>query len=357
MVPSKALVAALALIAACSGQTATSILPSNAPVVDLVAPPPGVADRGDDPAVVAITAAGSPPCAGALVAPDVVLTAWHCVSVVAGPSACPMPEAGPAPPLRPPGSLRVLVGDDLSTAVERARGRGIVVPDGSSMCGADIALLLLDVPIDEVQPLVVRPTGAAQGDHLRTVGWRLPISEMSGGHAPKILRDHLLVVSASPTELELAEGLGLEQSGGPALDAATAEVLGFFSRSDADPSRAVYTRADAFAALIAGALAESESPAPSARALKPKKGPADVGANCAQGSDCAAGVCVTVSGGPAGLEQYCSQTCGAHDRCPDDFRCQRGQSEPGGPQDAAQSSGQDSTQDSMQNVISVCTET
>jgi hypothetical protein len=314
-----ALVAALAWVVACSGQTAASSLPSGAPDVDIVAPPPGVADRGDDPAVVAIEAPGAAPCAGALVAPDVVLTARHCVSASAGPSVCPGEDAGVAPSLRVPASLRVLVGDDAATAATRARGRDILVPDAATMCGADIALLLLDVPIGDVQPLVVRSTGAAQGDHLRTVGWRLPVHP---GPAPKILRDHLLVLGASATELELAEVAA--SGGGPAINESTAEVLGVFSRGDADPSRAVYTRADAFAALIESALGESESAAVSTHALKPKKGPVDLGANCVVGDECAAGVCVSVSGGPSG-QRYCSRTCASHDRCPSGFRCQRSQ--------------------------------
>jgi Trypsin len=311
---------ALALVVACSGMASTS-LPSTTPDVEIVTPPPGVADRGDDPAVVAIDAGDFTLCAGALVAPDIVLTARHCVSTPAGPSDCASAASARAPPLRAPESLRILLGDDMATATERARGRAIRVPSAPSICGADIALLLLDVPIDDVQPLLVRPTGAAQGDHLRTIGWRLP---PRAGQAPKILRDHLLVLGASPTELELAEAM--TGAGGPALDEATAEVLGIASRSDADPARAIYTRADAFTGLIESALAESESAAASTRAAKNKKGPADLGANCARGADCAAGVCVTVPAAPDGFEQYCSQTCGSHDRCPAGFRCQRSQS-------------------------------
>lgn len=313
-----ALVAIFALIAGCSGQ-ALSTLPKTAPSADIVAPPPGVPDRGDDPAVVAIDAEGAVPCAGALVAPDVVLAARHCVSLPVAPSACPADDGGPAPPLRAAGSLRILVGDDTGTATLRARGRDLLVPGAASMCGADIALILLDVPIDDVQPLVVRPTGAAQGDHLRTVGWRLPLE---GGRAPKILRDHLLVVDASSNELELEEIAN--PGGGPALDEDTAEVLGIFSRRADDPSRAVYTRADAFVGLLESALAASESASASSRGLrKPKKGAADMGANCAAGADCAAGVCVSVAGG---LGQYCSRGCGTYDKCPTHFRCQRSQS-------------------------------
>jgi hypothetical protein len=314
----------------CSGPNASPIVPSGAPSADVVSPPPGVADRGDDPAVVAIDAADAPLCAGALVASDIVLTSRHCVSVPAQRSGCSGADAAAPPPLRAAESLGVRVGEDMIVAPERARGRGIIVPVAASMCGADIALLLLDVPIDDVQPLVVRATGAAQGDHLRSVGWRLPaLPGVQGGEAPlgstsaapKILREHLLVVGASSTELELAE---VPASGsGPALSEATAEVLGVFSRTGDGPSRAVYTRTDAFMALIERALAESQSAGLVSTGLrKAKKGPVDVGAYCAQGADCAAGVCVSTS---AGLEQYCSRSCGSHDRCPAGYRCQKSQ--------------------------------
>ena len=295
--------AAAVLFVACSGPSESSILPSNAPKADVVSPPPGVADRGDDPAVVAIDA-DVPLCAGALVAPDVVLTSRHCVSVPAPPIGCAGDAAGAAvpPPLRAATSLHVRVGEDMVAAPERARGRDIVVPASASMCGADIALLLLDAPIDDVQPLVVGAPGAAPGARRRTVGWRLPAH---AGSAPKFLRAHLLVIGASDTELELAEVPA--EGAGPALAEATAEVLGIFSRSDDGPARAVYTRADAFMAVIERAVARSQSASETGAGLrKAKKGPVDIGAYCAEGADCAAGVGVSTTGG---LEQYCSQTC------------------------------------------------
>ena len=68
-------------VLACSGELgAPPGALAQAPVAEVVAPVAGVPDRGSDPAVVAVESAGAVVCAGALVAPDVVLTARHCVT-------------------------------------------------------------------------------------------------------------------------------------------------------------------------------------------------------------------------------------------------------------------------------------
>ncbi len=285
----------------------------DAPAVDMVVPPGGVPDRGYDPAVVAIDFGGTFPCTGTLIAPDVVLTARHCVLTVDAPLRCLAdgPQTEPAP--RTPDSLRILVGDNVSTATERARARAVLVPSDVELCAGDVALVLLDRPIVDVKPLDVRATGAARGDHVRTVGF----SGSAGRDATKLLRDHLAVIATTATELRIAETM-TGGGGGPALDETTEEVLGVVSRGDG--AAAVYARADAFSSLVASALAESpRSELTEPNASKPKKGPADMGANCADGADCAAGVCVA-----DGARQYCSRTCGTSDRCPTRFRCERG---------------------------------
>ncbi len=112
----------------------------------------GVADNGRDPAVLALVAVDSGSdalCTATLIAPDVVLTARHCVSFTVDPIACPSTEKQVLGE-RPPSSLRVLVGDDVSTAREAASGVSVVVPPGDALCDADIALVLLDRPIDGV---------------------------------------------------------------------------------------------------------------------------------------------------------------------------------------------------------------
>jgi Trypsin len=304
---------------ACSGEAPGPRLSSTAPTVDIVAPPVGVPDRGDDPAVVAIDYGGAAPCSGALVAPDVVLTALHCVASSEQTTPCPSATASPLS-LRSPASMRVLVGDDVATAAERARGRDVVVPTDAQLCGADLALLLLDRTIDDVQPLAVRSTGAATGQHVRTVRFASVAGASPG--VRKLLRDHVAVMNTTATELQVAETLA-DPGGGPALDETSGEVLGVASRNDEAPARDVYTRADTFLSLVEGAIAESQGAATTGSGVKKaKSGPADMGTNCAEGRDCAAGVCLTVS---TAAQQYCSRMCAAHDRCPARFRCQKSQ--------------------------------
>lgn len=301
-------------LAACSGEAAPSPLAASAPRVDEVEPVVGVADRGDHPAVVTIDLAGETVCTGALVAPDAILTARHCLSISAEPH-CPA-SGTQAIALRRPDSLQVRVGNDVTTAEERARGRDILVPPGDEICGADIAILMLDRPIDDIQPFAIRATGVAQGDHVRTVGF-FDVPAARGVPAPKLLRDHVSVLDTTGTELRVAEG-PCRGGGGPALDESTGEIVGVISRADRGGDN-VYTRVDRFLPLIAQALEQSSSSSVSAlHKKKSKKGPPDMGANCSQGSDCASGACVT-----DGNKKYCSRGCSAHDRCPARFRCER----------------------------------
>ncbi len=315
------LVLPVAFVMACSGENAGPLASGGGGglLVDRVAPVYGVADRGADPAVVAISAPRQPACAGVLVAPDVVLTARHCMSLAAAPLTCPAP-ASSALGLRAPGSLLVLVGDDIASAEGRARGRQILVPPGDGLCAADLALLLLDQPIDDLEPIGVRAIGVALGGHVRTVGF--PAGPETGLPDRKVLRDHVPVLDMTDTELRLAEAANRGGGGAPALDETTGEVLGVASRA-ADDTSNVYTRGDAFLSFIRQATAESAARLGVSRAvhrLKAKKGPFDLGAECDHGTDCAAGVCAS-----DGTRRYCSRECSAHDHCPVRFRCQKGE--------------------------------
>jgi hypothetical protein len=298
---------ALASLLACAS---AAPLPSIAgPSIDRASPVLGTPDRGADPAVVLLDVGGQGTCTGALLAPDVVLTARRCIALLAGDARCPATGAQLAG-ARDLTTIRVLVGDEAGASVERARVRSALVPEGDVLCGADVALLALDATIDDVAPLVVSATGAAVGDHVRSVSF-------AGGR--KRVRDHVAVAAASSRELSLAESPCDGPAGGPSIDEVSGQVVGIRSRSGPACTAAdgydVDTRADAFLPLVERALAAG-AVAHGAHLAREKKGPVDLGAACDHGADCAAGICVDYAGA-----RYCTRACGPVDRCPAKTRC------------------------------------
>jgi hypothetical protein len=306
---------------ACGAQTIPSSNAPFLPTVDIVEPVRGVPDGDDDPAVVLVASQAPLACTGVLLAPDVVLTAWHCVGV-SGSASAPPSSCTSLPVLPPPSSLRVLVGADGASAVERARARAIVAPGaGADPCSADLALLVLDQTIDDIEPVPVDPTGAAQGDHLRTIEFQ-PAGQ--GAVATRFRRDHIPVVGTTSTGLQVYEAACAGGCGGPALDESSGEVVGIASRwIPPEPGGAgfdAYVAVEPFLALVGEAMAASTAAAgsaPSASVQKATKGPADMGAPCDNGSDCAAGACVT-----DGDQRYCTRRCSPYDACPTHFKCE-----------------------------------
>jgi hypothetical protein len=298
----------LLVFLACSGAP-DAPLAASTPSVDRVEALRGIADRGFDPAVVLIDIAGTGWCAGGLLAADVVVTARRCVEMTCGDLACPARGAQVTGP-RDLTTLRILVGDDASSAVERARGRAVLLPEGDTLCREDLALVLLTQPIDDVAPFLPSPTGAARGAHVRSV---------SVAAGTKRVRDHVRVGATSDREMVLDEAPCAGEPGGAVIDETTGELLGVLSRGeprcDADPGWDVATRVDAFFPLVERAMAAGQM-SHQAHKAKEKKGPIDVGASCAEAAECAAGDCVTYEGA-----QYCTRDCSPTDRCPAKYRC------------------------------------
>jgi V8-like Glu-specific endopeptidase len=326
----------LVCVTACSSPKPGGASAAASPLqVDQIESVTGVDDEGRDPAVVALDVGEGTLCTGTLIAPDVVLTARHCVSVTAETIACPS-TAKQIIDERPPSSLHVLVGDSVATAREVARGAAVVVPPGDTLCDADIALVVLDQGVD-IDPLDVSAGSVAAGDHVTAIGF----GRRADGDPPgtKLFREHVEVLSVSPNELLVGEATCQGDSGGPALDEATGEIVGVVSRGgptcDGAGAHNVYTRTGAFLPLIARALAMSAGDASlggagdaGADASAPKKAPkktadggttkppSDMGNTCATAVDCGTGVCVTDEG-----KQYCSRSCGTGDRCPAHYHC------------------------------------
>jgi hypothetical protein len=301
--------AAAAAAASCSVQ-ATQPAGNTTVTVSEVHAVRGVPDRGMDPAVVAIEVGEVGVCSGVLIATDVVLTARHCTAIVSGPLSCPSSTAEKISPIDP-ASLRVAMGDEVASGLVVAEGEDVFVPGADGLCGADIALVLLDRPITTVTPAVVDAVGVARGQHVRTVGY-------GGAPGAKLLREHVPVLASFETEFLAGEAPCIGDGGAAAFDEETGHVVGVLARFGpcaGSPPYDVYTRVDAFYALVEQALAASVD-AGKKQSETNTKDPTDIGGACFTGADCGAGVCVD-----AGSSEYCSRSCDATDKCPTDYSC------------------------------------
>ena len=275
----------------------------------------GVPDRNRDPAVVAIDIAGEALCTGSLIAPNVVLTARHCVSETTEQVQCPA-RSPQIQGNRAASTLTILSGDDAESARELAKGKTIVTPSSNELCDEDIALIQLDREVTSITPLSVRSGEVSEGEHLRLVGYGKSGDESGAGQ--KLLRTNVPVVSVTAHEFETGEATCNGDSGGPAIDETTGEIVGVVSRGgptcEGSDTRNIFTRTDAFASLIASA----NSPVKKNPGKYGKTPPADMGASCSSGAECSAGVCVKSSSGGGA---YCSRTCDVRDKCPASYSC------------------------------------
>jgi secreted trypsin-like serine protease len=310
------------LAAACASSQPLSEAPASSAgttmQVDETAIVTGVPDQGQDPAVIALDIGGTELCSGTLIAPDIVLTARHCVSFTSAAITCP----STAPQItgdRPPSAFHVLVGDDVATAKQVANGKQVFTPTSNEICDEDIALILLDSEVPGIQPLDVSATGITTGDHVTAIGYgRRGDGDAAG---KKLLREHVAVLDTSAAEFLVGEATCQGDSGGPALDETTGEIVGVVSRGgptcDGAGVHNIYTRSDAFLALIDQALASSASAGKKVKVDGGAKVVHDpVGGACKEASDCASGICATANG-----KTYCSRTCDTKDRCPAHSHC------------------------------------
>jgi len=226
-----------------------------------------------------------------------------------------------------PSSLAIMVGDDLANARTVAHGVEVVKPSGVTLCEADIAFIVLDEEVKAVKPMPIGSRAPAKGDHVRAVGYGQ--DEDNGVAGKKLVREHVRVQDVTAAELLIGEATCHGDSGGPAIDESTGEIVGVLSRGGPSCEGAdvhnIYTRVDAFAWLVEEAFtraaeekaAETDAGLGSVRPGTKEKPATDVGAPCARASDCGAGVCLT-----DGDTSYCSRECGTGDRCPTGYHCE-----------------------------------
>ena len=186
--------------------------------------------------------AESPPrltCSGALIAPDLVLTARHCV---AGTAEGHLLACGASPFGRPELASKLLVSVVPAPGQERdwLRVRRVWVPEeGSDLCGFDIAILSLitPVPAGTAVPFTLElDRQVQQGDRLRIPSYRRanrthsPTIAQTSNHAEVACVGRACGIRVSRREFVLDAEVCGGGSGAPAINSG-GRLVGVVSRS------------------------------------------------------------------------------------------------------------------------------
>lgn len=212
-------------------------------------------------------------CSGALVAPNIVLTARHCVtSSVTTTVSCD--ENGHSTngkhvgPNLPPNDVTLYTGASPKFGQQPvAVASAFVAPSGDALCDTDIALVVLDRVVPNATPLPLRLSGnAIPGETVRSVGYGQNDKAMPIG--TRLRRDGVAIlamgagISKSQTalgahEFEVGESICEGDSGGPAISETTGAVVGVVSRGGRcdDQAGHIYTTTSGWSQLFADAFA------------------------------------------------------------------------------------------------------
>ncbi len=184
-------------------------------------------------------------CTGSLVGPNVVLTARHCVSSQIAVPDCDIngnsldgADFGDDVPVS---TVNVFAGPSIYQGeTPSATATAFYHPSGTTLCNADLALIVLNQSISSVPPLHVRMSKpVTDGESVRVVGFGQ--NDQGKPIGTRFRKDDVSVltvgpvVSASQTalgsnEFELGESSCLGDSGGPAIDETTGAIVGIVSR-------------------------------------------------------------------------------------------------------------------------------
>jgi hypothetical protein len=199
-------------------------------------------------------------CTGALIAPNLLVTAVSCISAQSpAPFTC-TPDGelenegsggGELGELFAPERIEVSVGPERGDE-PAALGQSILGTGTTIVCRNDLAFVVLDRSLEGVPILPVRLTGAVQqGDSVTAIGYGL--NEGSLGTRFRAEELEVLDVGVPPRTFTIGFGPCIGDFGGPALATETGAVVGVLSLSNgdcqSDLARNVYTELAPFEEL------------------------------------------------------------------------------------------------------------
>ena len=301
----------------------------------------GVADTTSKN-VVAVTAGTGSLCTGSIIAPNVVLTARHCVSATLPDSQNVICSETQSDNPYPSNAFFVTTADEVTpgTLLEFFVQEVVVPtePGPTPFCGNDIAILILagNVPEGTATPLIPRldddpllPT-----EVYSAVGYGA-VDGAGNDAGTRRRRDDLVVSCVSDacveqavfmgqiTESEWAGNGGVCQgdSWGPAIDD-QGRVIGVTSRGDKDCEASIYAYTATWTTWLKDTVVYAsgaglyDAPAWTDGSTVDPEHSMPVGDACTTDADCPSGKCLV-----DGDFSYCTRACADEHPCPEDYLC------------------------------------
>ncbi len=241
------LVPLLGVLVACGGDSSEPSSSSAAAIVEGTSPAPA---HDFVVALVDSRSDATEACTGVLVAPDVLLTARHCVAekdtgssvrCAVGDAALSFhPYSKPSSPKQIAFYKDVALGERLPVTA-----KSILVEGDHEACGQDVAAVVLNEPVADLPVASVRTTPPRVGEVLTVVGTGIRSTQGASDVSIRGERGDVRVLAVGPAASEASDagpsrpvvageflatvGFCFGDSGGPALDAQGA-VVGLVSR-------------------------------------------------------------------------------------------------------------------------------
>lgn len=271
-------------------------------------------------------------CSGSLIAPNLVLTARHCVSNTLGDSQGVSCSTTSFSPPYGPERFRVTTDGELSYQAKFYQvAEVLTLPVDNSFCGNDIAMLVLaeNIPAEEAKPVTPRVDLVLERlEDYYAVGFGAT-GDSGAGAGTRRRRDDLRVECAEDacpsqyaqfmtvTEWQGDEGICQGDSGGPAFDLQQ-RVVGVVSRGGYNCSFPIYGSVHAWGEWIK----EQGAHAAELGGYEPpnwvKGFPTDPGYNYPIGGSCGTAEEPTC---PICVSNECSRLCNEQAPCPSTHEC------------------------------------